>query len=142
MYLKFSLNCKVVFRERVASTSENPDAIGFIGGGFSTLIECKASRSDFAADKKKYFRRDQTHGMGYERYFMAPVGLLKPAEILNGWGLLEVYDMPPRFQTRPVAKAKDSERFYERNLQAELSYLTSAIRRIEISMAVFVQDHD
>lgn len=142
LYLKFSLNCKVVFKERVASAPETPDAIGFHHGGFSALVECKTSKADFAADKKKYFRRDQSRGMGHKRFYMAPVGLLKPSEILYGWGLLEVYDKPPRFKTRPVIIAKESEVFSERNLQAEISYLTSAIRRIDISMAVFVQSHD
>lgn len=128
----------VRFKERVASTRENPDAIGFGGGRGSILIECKASRADFFADAKKFFRRKPEGGMGYRRYYMAPVGMLKPDEIPNGWGLLEVYDKPPK-QNRRVREAKESERFCERNKDAEIQYLVSAIRRINVSMAVFIE---
>jgi len=137
-YLKFTKTCSVVFKERCASGWETPDAIGF-KGGFSYLIECKSSRADFLADKQKFFRKNPENGMGYERYFMAPVGLLDPSEITKGWGLIEVYDAPPSQRNRTVKRVKDSNRFTERNLQREVSYLTSAIRRIEISMAVFIE---
>lgn len=140
LYLKFSCNCKVAFKERVASTSESPDVVGFCRG-FSYLIECKTSRADFLADKKKHFRRRPEDGMGYERYFMAPVGLLEPSEMPEGWGLLEVYEKPPRFKNYVVKIAHHAEPFIERNLQAEVSYLVSAIRRIDISMVVFIEDN-
>ncbi len=140
-YLKYTLDCSVVFKERVASASENPDAIGF-KSSFSFLIECKSSRADFFADRKKWFRRSTEKGMGYERYFMAPVGLLEPSEIPDGWGLLEVYEIPPSCRNRTVKVAAKSDRFYESNLRNEVSYLVSAIRRIEISMAVFVEKTD
>ena len=76
--------------------------------------------------------------MGFERYFMAPVGLLEPSEILNGWSLLEVYEKPPHCRNRTVETAKESENFTERDSVAEVAYLVSAIRRLDISMAVFV----
>lgn len=136
-YLKYSINCSVVFKERVGSTSENPDAIGF-KRGFSYLIECKTSRADFMADKKKRFRERPKDGMGDERYIMAPVGLLEPSEIPDGWGLIEVYEIARKH--RPVEVSKDSDNFYDKaNKRAEVSYLSSAIRRIDISMAVFVE---
>jgi len=133
------MGCKVRFRERRASTLENPDAMGFGGGrALSVLIECKASRADFLADKKKLFRRVPEQGMGSRRYFMAPVGMLEPAEIPAGWGLLEVYEKTPKRQRR-VRETVTAEPFYERNREAEIQYLVSAIRRIEISMAVFIE---
>ena len=135
-YLRFTLGCSVAFKERVGSTTENPDAIGF-RQGFSWLIECKSSRADFLADKKKPFRKRPQDGMGYERYFMAPVGMLDPDEMPENWGLLEVY--PKSRKHRPVKIAKDSGQFFDRKLQAEVSYLVSSIRRIDISMAVFVE---
>ena len=76
--------------------------------------------------------------MGYKRYFMAPVGMLKPGEIPKGWGLLEVYEKTPRMNRR-VCIAVDAEAFHERNREAEIRYLVSAIRRINISMAVFIE---
>ena len=138
-YLKFSVGCSIVFKERVASGSENPDAIGF-KGGFSYLIECKASRADFLADKKKRFRKNSEQGMGHARYFMSPVGLLEPSEMPEGWGLLEVYETPPGLKNRTVKKAKDSVIFFERNRLGEIAYLVSAIRRLNISMTVFVSN--
>lgn len=138
-YLRFSLGCSVVFKERTASTSETPDAMGF-KGGFSFLIECKASRADFLSDKNKSFRKNPAAGMGYHRYYMAPVGMLEPSEIPADWGLLEVYEIPPMCRNRTVKIAKESANFYEvRNLANEVSYLVSAIRRLNISMAVFVE---
>lgn len=133
-----TIGCSVRFRERVVSTRENPDAIGFGGSHFSVLIECKASRADFLADKKKWFRQKPEDGMGYKRYFMAPIGMLKPGEIPKGWGLLEVYEKTPRMNRR-VCIAVEAETFYERNREAEITYLVSAIRRINISMAVFIE---
>lgn len=135
-YLQNSLGCSIIFKERIAATSENPDAIGFGGREFSVLIECKTSRADFLADKKKHFRKRPEFGMGHKRYFMSPVGMLEPSEILDGWGLLEVYEKHHR--NRTVKIAKESSEFYSRNKQAEIQYLVSAIRRINISMAVLI----
>ena len=135
-YLKAYNTCSVVFRERKASVSEEPDVIGF-KGRFSTLIECKASRSDFMADRKKFFRQRPEQGMGYERYIMAPVGMFTPDEMPEGWGLLEVYGKERAF--RRIRLSKKSDGFSERNEGAEISYLVSSIRRIEKSMAVFIE---
>lgn len=46
--------CGVAFREfrTYCCNGEQPDVIGFYSGG-SVLIECKASRSDFYADRSK-----------------------------------------------------------------------------------------
>lgn len=137
LYL-YTIGCSVRFRERVTSISENPDAMGFGGRHFSVLIECKASRADFVEDKKKWFRKKPQDGMGYNRYFMAPVGMLKSNEIPKGWGLLEVYEKTPRMNRR-VCIAVEAEAFHERNRESEIAYLVSAIRRINISMAVFIE---
>ncbi len=136
LYLRGYFGSPVVFKERKASITEQPDAIGFGGGKGSIVIECKASRTDFLADSKKPFRQKPEEGMGYRRYYMAPVGLLEPSEMPGGWGLLEVYEK--RHRSRTVKVAKDSEAFFQRNTIAEVDYLVSAIRRLNISMAVFV----
>lgn len=133
-----TIGCSIRFKERIASTRENPDVIGFGGRNSSILIECKASKADFLADKKKWFRKRPEQGMGYERYFMAPVGMLKPSEIPKGWGLLEVYEKTPRMNRR-VRITVEAKAFHERNREVEIQYLVSAIRRINISMAVFIE---
>ncbi|MEE5068629.1 adenylosuccinate synthase [Pseudomonas alliivorans] len=94
--------CHVAVSEcRSGWTGEVPDAIGFRAAGHndgSTVVECKTSRSDFLADKKKAHR--QVGGLGNWRYFMAPAGMIDPAELPSGWGLLEVNQ---RGHVKPVA---------------------------------------
>ncbi|KKK54365.1 hypothetical protein LCGC14_3085490, partial [marine sediment metagenome] len=65
---------------------EIPDALGFASRK-STLIECKASRSDFLSDKKKSFRQKPDEGMGCLRYYLTPPGLVDPDELPENWGL-------------------------------------------------------
>jgi hypothetical protein len=84
--------CMVAVSE-VASgwTGEIPDAIGFSLAHWesgATVIEVKVSRSDFLADKHKPHR--QAGGIGSWRYYMAPKGLIKVAELPQDWGLIEV----------------------------------------------------
>lgn len=109
--------CQIAFAEPRISYlgGESPDAIGFrvsepsYGGG-SVVVECKTSRSDFLADARKPHRRPG-EGMGRFRYFMAPDGLIEPAELPCGWGLVEV---GKRNRTRVVRGAVTDVR----NLQA------------------------
>jgi hypothetical protein len=83
--------CRVVLLDDfVCNTSPNekPDAIGW-RDGLSILIECKASRADFLADRKKPFRIDPSQGMGDWRFILAPEGVVQRCgEIPEGWGLL------------------------------------------------------
>lgn len=80
--------CVVITDMSTGSCSETPDAIGWHGRQ-STVIECKASRSDFRKDGQKPFRLSPKTGMGDFRYFMAPKGLIQQQELPEAWGLLE-----------------------------------------------------
>lgn len=85
--------CHVAVSEcRSGWTGEVPDAIGFRAAGSlddgSIVIECKTSRSDFLADRKKAHRAGG--GCGNWRYFMAPEGIIAPDELPERWGLLTV----------------------------------------------------
>lgn len=113
--------CTVVITDMVSGAGETADAIGF-NSYRSTLIECKASRADFRVDQKKLWRYEGG-GIGNERFYLAPVGLLKAEEMPTGWGLLE---MKPNGSVR---MQKDAE---SRSCQKdrEVSLLISAIRRI------------
>jgi len=83
--------CGVVLANHCAATFEMPDAIGwFLCGGFSCLVECKVSRSDFLADKRKPFRVNSAIGMGMFRYYMTTPGIIKVEEVPERWGLVEV----------------------------------------------------
>lgn len=79
----------IVIKERVAGWGEIPDVLG-INLSDSTLIECKVSRADFYADKKKLSRLNGNM-LGTYRLYCCPKGLLKEEDLPEGWGLLEVY---------------------------------------------------
>lgn len=127
--------CGVVFRDEfraVTCDGEQPDAIGW-RSGLSLLIECKASRGDFLADKKKRFRQDPALGMGDWRFFMCPPDLINPEDLPQGWGLL--YALP-----RQVKKVHGipgnchwwTRKPFEGNKRAETQMMYSALRRMEI----------
>ncbi len=88
-WLEVAQRCTVVFVEGLAVTEEVPDAIGFRGPLDSILVECKASRADFLADRKKSFRIHPELGMGRFRFYFAPTGMIHPRELPDGWGLVE-----------------------------------------------------
>lgn len=79
--------CTVLTTKPCIMTDEQPDVIGWVGRGVSWVIEVKVSRSDFLRDSKKPHRDGA--GMGDNRYYLAPVGVINPEELKNGWGLLE-----------------------------------------------------
>lgn len=113
--------CSVVVTE-IATTGEEPDAIGWYGS-HSTLVECKATRGDFMADRAKAFRRQSERGIGQARYFLTPPALVAIFELPPGWGLLE-FDGE---KTRCILK---SEHFEPANHRHELTILLSVLKRI------------
>lgn len=117
-WLKNTKHCRLVLCKPRTVTLEQPDAIGWKMQPFSTLIECKASRGDFLADRKKWFREHPHKGMGYNRYFMTPAGLVTRDEVPKCWGLLEV-------KGRIVSVTKKPTPFVEWNLKEEMSLLLS-----------------
>lgn len=124
----------VVMAERVvAASTETPDAVAWSGRGESILVEVKVSRSDFHADKNKIFRRDEELGVGTQRYFAAPAGVLAAEDMPPGWGLLAIH----QYQVREVVKPE----IKPANRVAEVQMLVSAIRRLELAATVFVY-HD
>lgn len=117
--------CSVVVSEIAAFGLEQPDAIGWKGRE-TILIECKASRADFLADKKKIFRQFLAQGLGDYRYYLAPVGVIKhKSELLEGFGWLEVNPMTGKITTRRKAEIQP-----EKYVHREVSILLSVIRRI------------
>jgi hypothetical protein len=116
--------CCLVLTEIVTSASETPDVIGW-NSYSSILIECKTSRSDFAADAKKYFRMHPYKGMGCQRYYLAPGGLLKEEEIPEGWGFIEV-DENRKTHVRRVST------MFESNRANEVRVLLSFLRRLHV----------
>jgi hypothetical protein len=115
--------CSIVITEMsaVSVTGECPDAIGW--SGWSYLVECKVSRADFLADRKKVFRQFPEQGMGTFRCFLAPKDLIKPEELPAHWGLLEAGEGG---KIRVKVKATSQPAFF----QSECDLLLSALRRV------------
>ena len=134
LWLRNHKKCPVVFAELTTQNTETPDVIGFHGAGGSTLIECKISRADYLADSNKIFRRYLELGMGDTRYFAAPKGMLKPEELPENWGLLEVEERCVRIKKEAIHQPADK--------RCEVKMLMSAIRRLELSTAVFVRQDE
>ena len=127
-WLKMQRMSTVIIAELRTSNSETPDVIAWHGGA-SILIECKVSRGDFLADHKKWFRNREKDGMGDTRYIAAPRGLIKPDEVPDGWGLYEV--------DKQVHLTKEA-RHMTADKRRECIMLVSAVRRLELSTAVYV----
>lgn len=107
-------------------TQEEPDVIGWKNAGWSVVVECKTSRSDFLVDKKKSFRRNPSLGMGYHRWLFTSVGLLKKEELPESWGLAEVEQRGMQKRVRIVAHPTPH---HERALRDENVLLVQACRR-------------
>jgi hypothetical protein len=101
--------------ELVSYAPENPDAIGWISGGHSYLIECKCSLSDFPADLSKPHR---THGAGTIRLFLCGPGVIPWEKLPSGWGLLHCHAERITIEVIPAHNS-------ERNLAAEMSMMYS-----------------
>lgn len=139
--------CTVAVSEcRSGHSGETPDAIGFRANwnNGSVVVEAKVSRSDFLADRAKPHRQPGA-GMGTWRYYMTPEGLLKPEDLPEKWGLLEVNK---RGHVKPVvgpavvaknwgqfSEAREAFR-HEVDHDAERDLLVLLIARIEDPQAV------
>jgi hypothetical protein len=129
--------CKIVFTELVTLQSETPDAIGWRDSGqTSFMLECKASRGDFHADKNKSFRRGDFPALGRYRYYFCPAGLIRPEDLPERWGLLWCH--PKKVE---LVRGKDPVR-YDSGMDwnhavdhgGEARMLFSALNRLRIDM--------
>jgi len=132
-WLRRSYRCGVVLSEQYCATGEVPDAIGWKAMCHSVVIECKTSRADFLADAKKPFRNPRRgsgkeEGLGCERFYMAPPGLIVPEELPPGWGLLEY----SRHGVRVVVKPGKKSLRTEAGLCKEMNLLLASLHRVEL----------
>jgi hypothetical protein len=119
--------CGVILSEQACISGEMPDAIGWKKACHSVLVESKVSRGDFLADREKLWRQKPEHGVGCERYYLAPRGLIRSDELPAGWGLLEV-------NGREVERVKPSAKNMRSavGFQHEMNLLLASLRRVEI----------
>jgi hypothetical protein len=119
--------CGVVLSEQACLSGEMPDAIGWKRACHSVLVECKISRADFLADRDKPFRRKPETGVGCERFYLAPKGLIAVDELPSGWGLLECCNRKVEMVRAAAKNLRTAIGFrYEMNL------LLASLRRVEI----------
>ena len=122
-----SYRCGVVLSEQNCASGETPDAIGWKRGCHSVIVECKTSRADFLIDLEKPFRRKPESGMGCERFYLTPAGLLRLQELPAGWGLLEVRGRAIEMIAASSKKLRGATGFrYEMNL------LLASLKRVEL----------
>jgi len=119
--------CGVVLSEQACISGETPDAIGWKQACHSVLVECKVARPDFLADRDKPFRRKPEKGVGSERFYLTPPGLIAIDELPPGWGLLEYHRGRIEVQHHSAKNLRTSTGFrYEMNL------LLASLRRVEV----------
>lgn len=116
--------CVLILTEMVGGARESPDVFGVNSNGTTVLIECKATRSDFLSDAKKIVRQRPNMGIGMERFYLAPKGLLNPDELPAGWGLLESDGK------KAVCRKRSDE--HEHDSLAEKAALVSMVRRLNL----------
>jgi hypothetical protein len=119
--------CGVVLSEQACVSGEMPDAIGWKRACHSVLVECKVTCSDFLADRAKPFRLKPDHGVGCERFYLIPAGLVRREELPQGWGLLELHRGKIETAQLSAKNLRSATGFrYEMNL------LLASLRRVEV----------
>ncbi|MDL2310271.1 hypothetical protein LJC39_04060 [Parabacteroides sp. OttesenSCG-928-B22] len=110
-------------------TGESPDVFGF-GGGRTQLIEVKISRSDFLADKKKYWRMYPEYGIGQMRSYLCPINVIKPEDLPDKWGLFYLTD-------RGKIECIKHPEYQQSNTTEEMNLAASILRRENLKPQVF-----
>ena len=126
-WLRRQYRCGIVLSEQSCAGGETPDVIGWKGSCRSVVIECKVSRSDFFADQEKLCRRQPETGMGCERFYLVPQGLIDKAELPPAWGLLECKGR----EITIALKRRQSQRT-EIGMKWEMNLLLASLRRVEL----------
>lgn len=119
--------CGVVLSEQACVSGEMPDAIGWKRACHSVLIECKMTRPDFLADRAKPFRLKPGNGVGCERFYLVPAGLIRHEELPLGWGLLECLS-----GTIEIRRPSDKNLRTAQGFRYEMNLLLASLRRVEV----------
>ena len=127
-WLRKRYRCGIVLSEQSCASGETPDVIGWKGSCRSVVIECKISRADFLADQEKPFRKQPETGMGCERFYLVPRGLIKPEELPRAWGLLECSGREISLAVKPRRQSQRTETGFK----WEMNLLLASLRRVEV----------
>ena len=127
-WLRGEYRCGIILSEQYCATGEVPDAIGWKGQCRSVVVECKVSRADFLADAKKEFRLRPEMGLGCERLYMAPAGMIAREELPPCWGLLEYSRRSVLLAVKPARKDLRTPA----GMMKEMNLLLASLRRVEV----------
>lgn len=127
-WLRSHYKCGVILSEQYCATGEVPDVIGWKGFCRSVLVECKVSRGDFLADAAKPFRQSPEEGMGGERFYLAPAGVIRREDLPKHWGLLELRAREVHLVVKPGRIDLRSPTA----LMKEMNLLLASLRRVEL----------
>ena len=127
-WLRSSYRCGVILSEQYCATGEVPDVIGWKGFCRSVLVECKVSRADFLADAAKPYRQHPEEGMGCERFYLAPAGIIHREDLPKHWGLLELRSREIHLAAKPGRADLRSPAA----LMKEMNLLLASLRRVEL----------
>jgi hypothetical protein len=122
-----SYRCGVVLSEQACVSGEMPDALGWKQACHSVLVECKVTRADFLADRVKPFRLKPEKGVGSERFYLTPPGLIHCEELPPGWGLLEL-----RRGRVEMVQASAKNLRTATGFRYEMNLLLASLRRVEV----------
>jgi len=127
-WLRRKYRCGIVLSEQSCASGETPDVIGWKNSCRSILIECKISRADFFADREKPWRMKPETGMGCERFYLAPLGLIGKQELPKHWGLLECKGREVTIALKPCRQSQRTETGF----MWEMNLLLASLRRVEV----------
>jgi hypothetical protein len=127
-WLRTAYKCGIILSEQYCATGEVPDVIAWKGFCKSVLVECKASRADFLADAAKPFRLKPDEGMGCQRLYMAPAGIIGTEELPRHWGLLELHGRRVSLTVKPGRIDLRGDV----GLMKEMNLLLASLRRVEV----------
>jgi hypothetical protein len=127
-WLRRRYRCGIVLSEQSCGSGETPDVIGWKRQCRSVVVECKISRADFLVDQEKPFRKCPELGMGCERFYLAPAGMIEKDDLPAKWGLLECKGREVRMAVKPSRISQRSET----GLMWEMNLLLASLRRVEV----------
>lgn len=114
-YAKSKMGAGLVLREHKCDGQQEIVDVAVFRTNIMINIEVKVTRSDFLKDKNKPFRKHPETGMGHYRFYCAPVGLISPDELPDGWGLLEYHHKSSSIRLRsgpPLIRSLRHEKYY------------------------------
>jgi len=127
-WLRRKYRCGIVLSEQSCASGETPDVIGWKNSCRSIVIECKVSRADFFADRSKPWRIEPETGMGCERFYLVPQGLIGKDELPKHWGLLECKAGEITISVKPCRQSQRTEVGF----MWEMNLLLVSLRRVEV----------